>query len=317
MKRLMRRTSDQILIRRYLLGDLPEEERVRVEDQYLADGEVFEELLAIENDLIDAYVRGELTEDERKRFEIEYLTSLDRRNKVEFARALHHASALERQLAQTQVISLPKRVKAVFFAQRRIPQWALVAAVGLISASGSWLIIQNIRLRVDLQQALAAQASLRREEGALRQRIADQANPRYPVQESQQGSEIAKLETPGQMVETLRLNPGTVRSVGELQKTLTLLPTTSQVQIQLVLDRDEYPRYKAVLSTAEGKEVFREKSLQSSPIDRNPIHGGAMVAWRLPAHLIPPGDYIVLLTGQLANGNEEDVASYGFSVLRR
>jgi hypothetical protein len=313
MKRVMRRTTDQIPIRRYLLGDLAEEERVRVENQYLANGEVFEELLAVENDLLDSYVRGELTEDERKRFESKYLTSQERRNKVEFARALRHASALERELVQTQAISLQKRIWAAFSAQRRMPQWTLVAAVGLISATGSWLIFQNHRLRVDLQRALAVQASLQQEESALRQHVTEyEANPKSQVQENQQDSEVAKLETPMQLEETLRLTPGTPRGISEPHNSFSLLPTTSRVQIQLVLDRDEYQRYKVALLTAEGKEVLHDKALQSSLID-----GSTMVVCRVPARSIPPGDYIVRLTGQLANGNEEDVASYGFSVLRR
>src|ERR1039457_904643 len=83
----MRKTNDEILLRRYFLGDLPKEERARLEDRYLVDVELFEELLAAENDLIDAYVRGELTEAETQQFEMEYLKSPERRDRLDFARA--------------------------------------------------------------------------------------------------------------------------------------------------------------------------------------------------------------------------------------
>jgi anti-sigma-K factor RskA len=73
----MHRTSDETLMRRYLLGDLPQEERGSIEDRYLADDEVFEALVATENDLIDAYARGGLADDERRKFEAEYLTILE------------------------------------------------------------------------------------------------------------------------------------------------------------------------------------------------------------------------------------------------
>ena len=53
----MRRTDDEILMRRYLLGSLPQDERTSLEGGYLADAGLFEELVAAENDLIDYYVR--------------------------------------------------------------------------------------------------------------------------------------------------------------------------------------------------------------------------------------------------------------------
>ena len=43
---------------RYLLGDLPEIEQTAVEQEYFADPEKFEEVWAVENDLVDRYVRG-------------------------------------------------------------------------------------------------------------------------------------------------------------------------------------------------------------------------------------------------------------------
>ena len=47
-------------MQQYLLGRLPEEAEAELERRYLADDALFEELLAIEDDLRDAYVRGEL-----------------------------------------------------------------------------------------------------------------------------------------------------------------------------------------------------------------------------------------------------------------
>src|SRR5258708_24741749 len=110
----MRKTNDEILLRRYFLGDLPQEERVRLEDRYLADVEVFEELLAAENDLIDAYVRGELTEAERQQFEMEYLKSPERRERLDFARTLSQVSTLEEEALVAHRSSLWKKMWAAF-----------------------------------------------------------------------------------------------------------------------------------------------------------------------------------------------------------
>jgi hypothetical protein len=46
---------------KYLLGELPEPERAKLEDQYLGDDETFERLVAAEEQLIFKYVRGALS----------------------------------------------------------------------------------------------------------------------------------------------------------------------------------------------------------------------------------------------------------------
>ena len=79
--------SEALLVR-YLLGDLPEEEQVKIEDRAFQDREYLQDILAVENDLIDEYVRGELSDSERRQFEGRFLASAERRRKVEFARAL-------------------------------------------------------------------------------------------------------------------------------------------------------------------------------------------------------------------------------------
>ncbi len=313
MEVAMQRTTNEILMRRYLLGDLPQEDRTRLEDQYSADAEVFEEVLATENDLIDSYVRGELTEVERQKFEAEYFKSPQRHERVEFARALSQVSVLATQAIPAQEVSPWTKIWESFSVQQGMPQWAFAAAAVVVVAGGSWLMVQNHRLRVGLQQAQAEQAELRRGQDTLRQHIAElEGNLRDQVHENQQGSEVAKLETPMEPEVTFRLTPGMARGLGGTQKTLVLATTASRLQLQLMLDRDEYKSYEAVLMTAERKEVLRGKALQSLSIG-----GDEVVTWPLPAHSIHAGDYIVQLAGQTATGSVEDVESYSFRVLRR
>jgi hypothetical protein len=309
----MQRTNNEILMRRYLLGDLPEEDRARLEDQYSADAEVFEEVLATENDLIDSYVRGELTEVERQKFETEYFKSPQRRERVEFARALSQVSVLAKQAGPAQEVSSRTKMWKGFSVQQGMPRWAFAAAAVVVVACGSWLMLQNHRLRVGLQQALAEQTELRDGQDTLRQHIAElEGNPSDQVHENQQGAEVAKLETPTGPEVTFRLTPGIARSPGGTQKTLVLPATASLLQLQLMLDRDEYKSYEAVLLTAERKEILRGQALLSRSIG-----GDVVVTWPLPVHSIHSGDYIVQLAGQTANGSLEDVESYSLRVSRR
>lgn len=76
------------VLARYLLGELTEEEQVRVEERAFSDPETLAQMLAVENDLIDEYVRGELPDEARRSFELKFLNSAERRRKIEFAGTL-------------------------------------------------------------------------------------------------------------------------------------------------------------------------------------------------------------------------------------
>ena len=309
----MRKTTHEILMRRYLLGDLSQEERVRVEGDYLADPSVFEELLAAENDLIDAYVRGNLSRDETQKFEEVYVKSPKRRERVEFARALRQVYSSPQEPLLDEA-SPWRKVWAMLSMTPRMPQWALAAAAVVIVAFGSWLIVQNQRLRADLQQALAGQADLRRETDSLRENIAEfKQKAEEQTREARPRNDVASVAVPIKSVFSFRLGSGVVSRSPEAQEnTLTVRPTVATLQLQLVLERDEYKTYEGVLMTAERKQVAREETLKS-----HMIRGEAEVDWRLPANNIPSGDYIIQLNGRTATGSLEDVASYSFRVLRQ
>src|ERR1044072_2314211 len=73
---------------RYLLGLMPEEEAARMEEVYLADDDLNDDLQAAERELIDRYVEGSLSKTERDRFENFFLCSPGRKERLRFARTL-------------------------------------------------------------------------------------------------------------------------------------------------------------------------------------------------------------------------------------
>src|SRR5580698_258747 len=173
LKSEMRSAGDDVLIRRFLLGDLSEEDRRQIEDKYLAAPERFEEFLTVENDLVDAYVRGELTQDENRKFETGYLGTPERREKVGFARALNTAAAREKEISPVQIDSFWKRLWDALSIHDRVPRWALAASLSGLAAIGAWLIARDQNLRSGLQLAQVQQAEALHEENALRQQLAE------------------------------------------------------------------------------------------------------------------------------------------------
>jgi anti-sigma factor RsiW len=71
----------------YWLGELSPEAEQHLEERYFADDDLFEQLLAVREELFDAYARGELSEAERARFEQRLLHSPEGREDLEFARS--------------------------------------------------------------------------------------------------------------------------------------------------------------------------------------------------------------------------------------
>ncbi len=86
------------LVRKYLLGEVGEDERERIEVGLLTSDSFYETLTAledeVEDELIDQYVGGELSERERERFEHIFLTTPERTKKLRLVLDLNERAAL-------------------------------------------------------------------------------------------------------------------------------------------------------------------------------------------------------------------------------
>lgn len=137
---------------RYLLGELSDSDAARFEEQYLADRNLFEELAAVETDLIDSYVHAGLQPERRARCEERFLISDILRAKVENAKLLARKAS-------------PPRVA------RNLAVWASMAAA-IVLMVGSVLLTtrrtdrtQPATLRVPMVVAFALTSGLERGPG--------------------------------------------------------------------------------------------------------------------------------------------------------
>src|SRR5207244_1824571 len=124
-------TTNEVLIKQYLLGDMPHEDRLRFEDRYFADADLFEEFLNTENEIVDSFARGKLSESEERQFEQNYCVSRERREKLEFARAL--AQVAEHELRSSSTNKFSPLESFVSFCRQLDPKlrWASVAVAAL------------------------------------------------------------------------------------------------------------------------------------------------------------------------------------------
>ncbi|MGH9854562.1 MAG: hypothetical protein ACREBD_32425, partial [Blastocatellia bacterium] len=88
------------LLYRYLLGELTDEEKHKVEERSLADDNYKERLQITGRELIAAYISGDLTADKHERFEKHFLRSEERLENLKLAKSLH-------EYARTDVTRFP------------------------------------------------------------------------------------------------------------------------------------------------------------------------------------------------------------------
>jgi hypothetical protein len=284
----------------YLLGELPEEQQVAVEDRAFADPSYLREIQSAEADLIDAYVRGELTADERRDFERMFLASPLRRGKVAFARNLVRLSDEHAKSApKIERVSGLRALLDSIWAWNPAAQFAAGLAALVCIAGISWLAVRDRSMRFEvasLQQrtgALAQQAdSLRRQLDEERSRTA-----KPPVQAT---------------VATLVLLPGVSR--GETRPVPFAVDagtTLARIEIQLEA-RDEYPRYRAELHTAGGSDVLSMNNLTARKSEN-----GFTVTLEAAASTLQSGRYELALQGLATNEPARDIGFYYFIVQQR
>jgi len=160
------KTQSKAQLTRYLLGLVSPSERERLESEYFTNDDTFQEILSAEDDLIDAYARGELSATERRHFEEHFLNSTASRERVQFARTLAGF------VTDIPTSEKPAPYQPGFFASLRLSPMALrfaVVALLALAAATTWLLIQQGRLRNELQTLRAERDTLNQKNDQLRQ----------------------------------------------------------------------------------------------------------------------------------------------------
>ena len=321
--------NNEKLIAQYLLGDLPEEQQVEIEDRAFQDQEYLATITAVENDLIDEYVRDEMPENLRQRFEARFLASAERRKRVEFAKALTQVAseyAFKEKSAVTPVsVSWRDSLDAFFRSLNPVAKFAMAAVVLLVLVGGAWLLTEMLRLRSRLttlqaenqsRQALEQQVDLqRRRNEELTARLNQEKQQREQSEESlRKLSESSNEKTPAprSVIASLTLLPGISRGDGD-KPSLVLAPETNLVRLQIGIDPEEqYKTYAVDIRSVAGRQVWTRENLTAR--DRR---GARSIGLTLPTTALKPGEYELKLTGVTEGGATEDVGFYYFEVRKR
>jgi anti-sigma factor RsiW len=306
--------NDDVMIA-YLIGDLSAEEQSRLEEQYFVTDRVFEQLLAVEDELIDDYVRGDLSEPLRIRFERHFLESPERRRKLAFARSLEaYRSPTVRSIARSgsfTPVALGRWWGERFLgAGDAASRWVLGAAATALVLGAALLVIQNGRLRSDLRFVQAERATMREQEEKLRQRLDEAGADARQAVASDERQQREQSRGPVLPSVSLALIGGLVRSGGE-QAMLVIPPGPHIVQLRVTLERDSYRTIRAAIETAEGSTVWSQETSNKGPRSEH-----ATLSLALSSDVFQSDDYVLKLSGVGSNGAATEIDAFTFRVAR-
>lgn len=324
--------NSEKLIVRYLLGELPEEQQVEIEDRAFSDQDYLATVTAVENDLIDEYVRDEMPEPERRRFESRFLASAARRKRVEFAKALAQIApeyAFKERSVSPVSVSWRESLEAFFRSLNPVAKFATAAAALLVLVGGAWLVTEMLRLRSQLTTLQAEKQSRQSEQQTLEQQVEQERRRNAELtarldQEKQQReqsdeslrqlSETAESTTPPPrpVIASLTLLPGISRGAGD-KPALVLNEDVRLVRLQIAIEPEEqFKTFAVELRTSSGRQVWSRENLTA----RN-RRGASAIVLTLPATVVKPGEFELSLRGVREGGATEDVGFYYFDVRKK
>ena len=288
----------------YVLGTLPEDEAERVELDFFANDDAYDDLLAVEDELFLAYARGELPADDRLRVEQRLIRTARDRSRLEWSRTL--AAWFDRESGRAAAGARVKVPGAGF----QVPgvQYLLPIAA-LIAVAFGWLAMQNQSLRREVEEARQARASAEQalmgarrgaaDRDALAKRVEElQAAQPQPANPGEPGGGLAPL------VLSLSLTPGLVRGTGRLPG-IDLPEMATGVLVTLSLPAGLTARpFQAGLLNSDGRTIWTGRAIVS----------GTAVVVDLPASGLARGDYALVLRDPLAGSESPGVAEYHFAV---
>jgi hypothetical protein len=329
---------DEHFLQRYLLGEVTEEERQRLQESYFVDAGLFSRLLSAESDLIDAYGRGELTAAERERFEQRFGNVRGIEQRLNFAGMLSRAADQHSTSMQQAEGSRSSFVKA--------PPSSLPWLSSISPSLGSRIARASVAAIAAVIVVMAVLVAANRwlpgrhtgPEGELARSQTDQptappnTKPATPVtpdpikvdeKSTTAGSSSASVtenrRTPlpkAQLASVAVVLHGGMTREGGQATSVVLSPAARSVQTQLELPAElqtrAYSSFQVALQTVSGQEVIKRSNLKISK-----GRGSSFIRVSIPAELLTTRDYVVLLNGQRSDGTEQYLRGYFFSVVRK
>lgn len=279
----------------YLLGNLPEPEQVRLEEEYLADPRTQDRLLMVEGELVDAYLQGQLPVLERKRFEAGFLASPRGRKKLELARSLM-ALATESRHNESHSTRAREHFRAFSI------QWVFAAAaLALVLAWSIWTMVGRHPGSRNAAPENAGGGQNERNRQVLPGSAAQAGNTPVPMESPSSESQLST-------VAFVTLRPA-ARGIEQSQRVRIPLGTL-QVQVLLELEADNHASYQVDLLDAKDNAKWSDHGLKTQA-----TASAKAIVLKLPATLFDNGEYTLVVSPE--ENFASPIAEYPFVVRKK
>ena len=309
-------------IRRFLLGEMSEDERAAFEERFIAeDGDLFDRIGVVEDELIESYIREMLSNVEKAKFEQNFLTTNERRRRVALTRAMFEELAAQKESAVKKKEAATENSSARNFFANLFKTPRAIFAAGftiLLLVFGFWFLFSrkpenrgdDLARQVTPPPPVSATPQ-NKQNAAVDSNIetansAESDQPAANTSAENASKNQAPKNSPKPSVAFVALFAGTVRSEGRISE-LNLTKETTGANFQLHLESRDYQKYRAEIVDADGNVVYRSGSLTARSSRINAF---------FPTAKLQKGDYFVKLYGLNSNGEEESAADFQFRVVR-
>lgn len=314
------------LVVNYLLGRMSETELDRFERDYLTNEDLFNELQEVEEELIDDYASGALTAEQSESFEKYFLRSPERREKLAFASAMTERAvawqsgtlvSTDRPALDPTLVQSPHYSSS--FWRRPVPAWrqwlAIAAAIVLAFGIGIfWL--RDRELQRQLKVADDNYARLRQEVDTQSKMTAETKLALAAEQQQTQllESQVEQLQSsPADKIGATIINivlgidyliSSTRGGAEKKVKTVAVSPDARVVRLNLNVGASSFDSLNILLRRNE-RVVWRRTALKTKAAgDLRKLN------LSIPAEILTPGDYEVLLLGAPTEGDAQLIGRY-------
>jgi len=264
------------LLRQFLLGQVDDQERQRLESMFVTGALSSERVTAAEQHLLDDFLDDSLTPEDKERFLAQYGETPAEQRKLRIAQSIH--------------------------------DWAATSATGVGAAAGSrWSrLFSRIWLKPVVAVPIAAVVliAVLLAVVALRSRW-EQQNLHLAMQQ-----ELVRLNSPSLVreasVPAVTLTPGAVRSA-EAEKEVIPSANAEFVELHLVwTQKERFPSYQATIRRFDEQERFNVGNLQ--------LGNDNVIRLKLSSRYLTRGLYQIEISGVAANGAIGPAEEYTFVV---
>ena len=296
---------DDVLARRFLLGQLSPEEQGRIEELAFEDRDTFMFLESVENDLIDEFIQGDLSTDEEEHFKKHFLSVPGRRNNVAISEVMQQHFDKVADVPGEKEFSFPGWFK-LQSAWLQISLTAAAALVLIIFAVWIFNRVWEARQPTPIQAGIDKPIAIPNAEFKVSPIVQPTASPAQaenkpkaaPTPEKQKRSAPYAVLVPF----------ASTRSEGG--QSLKLSPDTPIMMIELALTTPRsFNTYEAALIENDAGTMLK----RWSNLKAEHLTSGKALQIDLPRDLLKPQEnYLIVVSGVSSKGEAEVIARYPF-----